>query len=186
MAMERVERQLRRVTAALDDAEVPYAVCGGNAVATWVASQNPEATRATKDVDLLVDRADLKRVQAVIEGLGYTREDLRSLVLFLDPEAPDRRTGVHLVWADELIRPSYPVKSPRVEEADPGVAAYRVLGLPALLRMKLTSMRPIDQAHVLDLHSVGLVDNAIMDSLPRVLRERLDELLEQHGDELWP
>jgi hypothetical protein len=37
MAMELVERRLRKVTAALDAASIRYAVTGGNAVALWVA-----------------------------------------------------------------------------------------------------------------------------------------------------
>ena len=62
MAVDRVERRLRRVAAALDAASIPYALVGGNAVASWVARVDPSATRATKDVDLLVRRADLDRI----------------------------------------------------------------------------------------------------------------------------
>ncbi|MEW6253116.1 MAG: hypothetical protein AB1716_20960 [Planctomycetota bacterium] len=57
MAMERVEQRLRTVTAALDAARIPYAVIGGNAVATWVAQVDPAATRTTKAVDLLITEA---------------------------------------------------------------------------------------------------------------------------------
>ena len=53
MAVERVEQRLRKVTAALDAAEIRYAVIGGNAVAVWVAKADPSATRTTRDVDLL-------------------------------------------------------------------------------------------------------------------------------------
>ena len=44
MAVDRVEQRLRKVTAALDAAEVPYAVIGGNAVACWVGRVDPAAT----------------------------------------------------------------------------------------------------------------------------------------------
>src|SRR5436305_562893 len=54
MAMDRVERRLHQVSAALDAARIPYAVCGGHAVAAWVSRVDPAATRATKDVNLLV------------------------------------------------------------------------------------------------------------------------------------
>ncbi len=43
MAVERVEQRLRKVTAALNDADVPYGVIGGNAVAAWVAKADPGA-----------------------------------------------------------------------------------------------------------------------------------------------
>ena len=110
MAMERVEQRLLRVTQALDAAGVPYAVVGGNAVAAWVAQIDPAATRTTKDVDLLVRRADLERITTALGALGLQREDLRSLVLFVDPAEPSRRSGVHLVWAGEKVRPSYSLR----------------------------------------------------------------------------
>ena len=73
MAVERVEQRLLKVTAALDAAEIRYAVIGGNAVAVWVAKADPSATRTTKDVDLLVDRGDLDRITEVFTGLGFKR-----------------------------------------------------------------------------------------------------------------
>jgi hypothetical protein len=58
-AVERVRDRLRRATAALEAAGVPYAVAGGNAVAAWVATIDPAAVRNTQDVDILLRRADL-------------------------------------------------------------------------------------------------------------------------------
>ena len=59
LAVNRVERLLRKVAGALDAAGVPYAVVGGNAVAAWVMTVDEGAVRATKDVDILLRRADL-------------------------------------------------------------------------------------------------------------------------------
>ena len=70
MAVERVERRLRRATAALDGAGIRYAVIGGNAVAAWVGRADPAATRATRDVELLLRRPDLAQITAVMQGLG--------------------------------------------------------------------------------------------------------------------
>lgn len=176
MAVDRVERRLKLVTAALDNAGVRYAVVGGNAVAAWVGRADPAATRATKDVDLLVRHDDLDRITNIMAGLGFTREDLRSLVLFLDPEEPSRRSGVHLVWADQLVRPSYSCPAPSVDEAVRDPAGFWVLDLPALVRMKLTSNRDIDRAHVADLLQVGLIGDAIRGLLPSDLSARLREI----------
>lgn len=176
MAMERVEQRLRRVTEALDAAGVPYAVVGGNAVAAWIAQVDPAATRTTKDVDLLVRRGDLERITATLVALGLRREDLRSLVLFVDPAEPSRRSGVHLVWAGEKVRPSYGHAAPDVTEAIRGPAAFAVLDLPALLRMKLTSFRDVDRVHVADLLGIGLVIDKVRATLPGDLLARLDEV----------
>ncbi len=176
LAMERVELRLRRVTAALDDAGIRYAVVGGNAVAAWVAQVDPGATRTTKDVDLLVARTDLDRITQVLTGIGLKREDLRSLTLFVDPDEPSRKSGVHLVWAGEKVRPSYEQPAPRVEESVRAPDGFLVLELAALVRMKLTSLRDIDRVHIADLVRVGLIDDAVRAAVPPPLRSRLDEI----------
>jgi hypothetical protein len=176
MAMERVERRLREVTAALDAAAIPYAVVGGNAVAAWVATIDPAATRTTKDVDILVRRADLDQITQALTNLGYRREDLRDLVIFLDPQEPSRRSGVHLVWASEKVRPSYPLATPAVDEAVREAGTFAILDLPALVRMKLTSLRDIDRVHIADLLAVGLIDDRVRAGLPKGLLARLEEI----------
>ena len=182
MAIDRVQQRLIKVTAALDAAGIGYAVVGGNAVASWVGRVDAGATRATKDVDLLVRRHDVARITAVITGLGFTREDLRDLVLFIDPDEPSKKSGVHLVWADERIRPSYTIPSPSIDESERDPDGFRVISLPALVRMKLTSFRPIDQVHIADMLSVGLVDPAIKSALPAELRARLAQVEAQSAD----
>lgn len=176
MAVDRVEKRLRRVTAALDAADIGYAVIGGNAVAAWVARVDPSATRATKDVDLLVERADLDRITEVMDGLAFQRHDLRNLVLFTDPEEPSKRAGVHLVWANEKVRPSYALPAPSIDETVRDAEGLLVLDLPALVRMKLTSLRDIDRVHIADMISVGLIDHALRSALPNDLRARLAEV----------
>ena len=182
MAIERVQQRLRKVTAALDAAGVPYAVVGGNAVAAWVGRVDQGATRATKDVDILVRRTDTPRITAAITALGFSREDLRDIVLFVDPEEPSKKSGVHLVWAGEKIRPSYTVLSPTVEEAVRDPEGFLVIDLPALVRMKLTSFRDIDRVHVADMLSVGLIDIAVRQVLPAELLARLEEVERSQGE----
>ena len=182
MAIERVQQRLRKVTGALDAAGIRYAVVGGNAVASWVGRVDQGATRATKDVDLLVRRADLPAITATITSLGFAREDLRDLVLFIDPDEPSKKSGVHLVWAGERIRPSYTVASPSVEDAVRDPEGFLVLDLPALVRMKLTSFRDVDRVHVGDMLSVGLIDARVRTTLPAELAERLRRVEESQGE----
>lgn len=173
MAMERVEQRLRKATAALDAAGVDYAVVGGNAVAAWVAKVDPSATRTTRDVDLLVRRTDLDRITDAFAEIGFERQDLRNLTLFVDPDEPSRRSAVHLVWANERIRPSYAHDSPSITEASRDPAGFLLLDLAALVRMKLTSMRDIDRVHIADLLSVDLIDAQVHNALPPDLASRL-------------
>src|SRR5687768_1919424 len=48
-AVEKVRDRLRRATQALEQAQIPYAVAGGNAVAAWVSEVDEAAVRNTQD-----------------------------------------------------------------------------------------------------------------------------------------
>src|SRR5208283_2242070 len=70
-AVARVRERLLRATSALNQSRVPYAVVGGNAVASWVATVDEGAVRNTRDVDILVRRSDLPAITAVLEQAGF-------------------------------------------------------------------------------------------------------------------
>ncbi|MBN1837931.1 MAG: hypothetical protein JW820_18885 [Spirochaetales bacterium] len=61
-----LKQELLGVVTALNDAEVPYALCGGLAV---VLHGYP---RLTRDIDLLVRKQDLGRAGAALEAIGFT------------------------------------------------------------------------------------------------------------------
>ena len=182
MAVDRVEERLRRAAAALDEAGIKYAVIGGNAVAAWVARVDPGATRSTKDVDLLVDESDLPRIENVLVQAGFVREDVIGVTLFRDPDEPSVRASIHLVWAQQKVRPQYNLPAPLVEESVRDPQGFNVIDLPALVRMKLTSFRRIDQVHIEDMLSVGLIDETIKSGLPDELRQRLNEIEQSLDD----
>ncbi len=176
MAVDRVEKRLRRVTAALDEAGIKYAVIGGNAVAAWVARIDPGATRSTKDVDLLVDESDLPRIENVLVQAGFVREDVIGVTLFRDPDEPSVRASIHLVWAQQKVRPQYAIPAPALDESERDPQGFYVIDLPALVRMKLTSFRRIDQVHIEDLLKLNMIDAAVRAGLPAELERRLAEV----------
>jgi hypothetical protein len=57
-AIEKVRQRLFRAARALDQAGVPYAVAGGNAVAAWVSRVDEAAVRNTQGVDILLRRGE--------------------------------------------------------------------------------------------------------------------------------
>lgn len=183
MAIDRIQKRLHTCTSALDAAGIPYAVVGGNAVAAWVGRVDPGATRATKDVDILVRRVDVPRVTAALAARGFVREDLRDIVLFLDPGEPSRKSGIHLVWASERLRPSYTESSPDVTESERDPEGFVVVSLLGLLRMKLTSFRDVDRVHVADMLGVGLVTDEVRRKLPPSLVERLEQIERSMSEE---
>ena len=72
--IEQVRRRLERAANALAAAGVRYAVVGGNAVAAWVSRVEPAAVRNTRDVDILLSRADFEVAKTALESAGWRPE----------------------------------------------------------------------------------------------------------------
>ena len=70
-AVEKVRQRLLRVARALEQASVPYAVAGGNAVAAWVSRVDEAAGRNTQDVDILLRRESLDAARDALERAGF-------------------------------------------------------------------------------------------------------------------
>lgn len=173
MAVEDVERLLKRSTQALDAAGIAYAVIGGNAVASWVAVVDPGATRATKDVDLLLRRDDLDRAEKALSSVGFIRDDIRGIPIFMDAEHPLPSQGVHIVLAQEKVRETSKYAAPSVDRVQRSKSGFLILDLASLVAMKLEANRRVDQVHIEDMLRVGLIDPAIASGLPEDLLDRL-------------
>ena len=176
-AIERVRDRLLRAARALKQAEVPYAVAGGNAIAAWVSRIDEAAVRNTQDVDIVLRRADLPAARATLEQAGFVFRHSAGVDFFLDGPHAKARDAVHVVFAAEKVRPDYPEPSPDVTESE-DAETFRLLSLDALVRMKLTSFRDKDRVHVRDLIEVGLVDRSWIERVPHTLRARLQALLD--------
>jgi len=177
MAAEKVKERLRRATRALDAAGVPYAVVGGNAVAEWVARVDEEAVRNTRDVDLLIRRADLPAARAALEATGFVYYHLLDIDTFIDGPQGKPSGGVHLLFAGEKVRPEDPHALPHLDESE-RAAEFQVASLEALVRMKLIAWRLKDRVHLLDLIGVGQIDATWPARFPPPLGERLQQLLD--------
>ena len=176
-AVENVRRRLLRAAQALSQANVPYAVAGGNAVAAWVSRVDEAAVRNTQDVDIVLRRADLPAARAALEQAGFVYRHVASIDMFLDGPDAKARDAVHIVFAAEKVRADYAAPVPDVSESE-ATETFRLLSLDALVRMKLTSFRDKDRVHLRDLMDVGLVDASWLEKIPATLRSRLQELLD--------
>jgi Uncharacterised nucleotidyltransferase len=181
MALDRVTERLRRITTALEQAGVPYALVGGQAVALWVATRDPAAVRTTKDVDILLRRDDLPRARAAALAADMDYFEVVGVGMFLERDDPNPRQAVHLIWAGEKVRPEYPLPAPTIDQRQTIEPSTQVIALPALVLMKLLSNRDQDRVHLRDLIEVGLVGRDFLKELPQELAERLDALLTESG-----
>lgn len=180
-SVEIVKDRLRRVTQALNQAGIPYAIIGGNAVQHWVAQVDDSVVRNTRDVDIILNRADLPQASAALEKVGYIYRHSAGVAMFLDGPNAKARDAVHVVFAGEKVREEYPEPVPSIENYVLMQDA-RTLPFESLVHMKLTSFRDKDKVHVRDLISIGMIDESWLDRLSPVLRERLHQLLnDPHG-----
>ena len=180
MALEDVTDRLERISRALEKASVPYALVGGQAVAMWVATKDPAAVRTTKDVDVLIRREDLPQARAAALSVGMSYFEVMGVGMFLDRD-PNPRHAVHVVWADEKVRPNYQLPSPTIDQRQTFPDGMHVVSLPGLVLMKLMSNRDQDRVHLRDMIDVGLIGRELLEELPPELTERLDALLTESG-----
>lgn len=182
--IEKVKDRLKRATRALEEAGIPYAVIGGNAVAAWVSRIDDSVVRNTRDVDLLVRRADLPRITSALGAAGFVHKSSSMLggkgrsEMFLDGPNAKARDAVHLIFAGEKVNDDAPEPSPDVGEVDSLTDEFRLLDLKALVTMKLTSFRLKDRVHLLDMLEIGQIDASWIDQVPHSLRSRLQELID--------
>src|ERR1700687_2036541 len=176
-AVAKVRERLLRAAAALMQVGVAYAVVGGNAVASWVATIDEGAVRNTRDIDLLVRRGDLPAIAAALEQAGFVRDELLDVVMFRDGAEGKPSEAIHLLFAGEKSRPDHPLPAPEIQTVnDP--ANFRVIALEALVAMKLMSNRDKDRTHLRDLIGVRLIDGSWLTKLPPELAERLKQILD--------
>ena len=175
-AVEKVKDRLRRVTRALNSAEIPYAVIGGNAVQHWVAQVDESVVRNTRDVDIILNESDLDRAIPALEAEGFIYRRAAGVTMFLDGPDAKARDAVHVVFAGKKVREEYPEPVPEIDQYEL-IQDARTLPFEQLVRMKLTSFRDKDRVHIRDMISIGLLDGTWLERLSPELRVRLEELL---------
>ena len=175
-AVDAVQQRLHRTAQALEAGNVPYAIAGGNAVAAWVAKADAGAVRTTRDVDVLIRRDDLEAAKRAMDVAGFDYAFTYGVHVFI--ERPDNKPseGVHLLFAGEKVKSGDPIAAPELTESERG-AAFQVVTLEALVRMKLVANRDKDRTHIRDMIGVGLIDATWPEKFPEVLADRLRQIL---------
>ena len=176
-SVQRIEDRRNRVVAALETGGVPYAVVGGNAVAAWVATVDPAATRFTQDVDILLRRGDLAAAIRAVAAAGFVHHQLLGIDMFLDGPMAGPKDAVHLLFAEEKVRATDVTPTPDIDPAG-RPDDYNVVALESLVRMKLNAFRRKDQTHLMDMIEIGLIDATWPARFPAELAARLQLLID--------
>jgi hypothetical protein len=176
-AVEAVRERLLRAAAALDAADILYAVIGGNAIAAWVSRVDQAAVRNTQDVNLLLRAVDLPAATQALTPVGFIYQEVAGVPMFLDGPNARPRDAIHVIFAGEKVQADNALPAPDVAETEYS-GSFRLLNLDALVRMKLTAFRRKDQVHLLDLLAVGLIDASWVSRFPTELSARLQHLID--------
>jgi hypothetical protein len=162
-----------RVCRALEAAGIEYRIIGGLAVFYYVVARDPLLARLTKDVDLAVNRADLDSIAAAVRPHGLEYRHVAGVDMIVDSQKPTARSAVHFVFVGEKVRQEYLFPVPAFSKPERNEEGYKLVPIPDLLKMKLTSFRLVDKTHVVDMDTTGLITPAIEQQLPAPLLERL-------------
>jgi len=153
------------VEKAFSSAGLEYRVAGGLAAYLYVEDAEPDAGRLTKDIDITVRRADLEQIAKAVETFGLEYRHAAGLDMLVRREQVPARRAVHL----------YPEAAPELGPYR-RIKGLRLIPLADLVRMKLTSFRAKDEAHLKDLDEAGLITGEIEAALSPILRERLAQV----------
>lgn len=171
--VEQLFEVLRRLHSALTNANIPYRVVGGLGVFFQVSAKDPLAARLTRDVDVAIDRKDLKRIAEAVKDFGFRYRHAAGVDLLVDATQPKAHSAVHFVFVREKVRPDYLEPVPDFSKPTISEEGILLASVADLVRMKLTSLRLKDKVHLMDMDSVGLITPKIEAALPETLRERL-------------
>ena len=172
---ERVEQLFelaKLVERIFSSAGLEYRVVGGVATYLYVEEVEPDAGRLTKDVDIAVRRADLEKIAHAAASFGLRHRHVAGVDMLVRPDQPSARRAIHLVFAGEKVRPEDPEPIPELGISR-RIRELRLIPLASLIRMKLTSFRAKDEAHLKDLDEAGLITPEIETGLSPILAERL-------------
>jgi hypothetical protein len=173
--VERLFNLAELVERIFSSAGLEYRIVGGLAAYLYAEELDPDAGRLTRDIDIAVRREDLDRIAKAAQPFGLEPRHAAGIDMLVEAGKPSARSAVHLIFAGEKVRPEY-------SEPVPVLGGYRTIKglrltpLEDLVRMKLTSFRAKDEAHLKDLDEAGLITPDVEADLSPALAQRLAQV----------
>ncbi len=168
---------LGRLLELFKSANVAFEVIGGVAVNVHLmAALKRSRSFVTRDIDLLVNRADLPAIVKAASEAGYSAKRMMGGYALLQP-GQELSEAAHILFVGEKPKSAYPVNNPNLE---PQFFEFFGMSVPVapvrdLLILKLNSLRPKDVVHLEVLDEVGFITPELEQQLPPALKGRLRE-----------
>jgi hypothetical protein len=169
---------LQKITGPLMAEGVPHELIGGLAVLIHVEEADPEHTTLTRDVDLMIRRADLAKVTEIAARHGFRFRHTAGLDMLLYGDTTSARNAVHLLFSGEKVHPNQATPNPPIQPEKKGIlgAEVFIIRVADLVRMKLSANRDKDRVHIRSMDAAGLIPSGVENALPLELRERLQHI----------
>ena len=171
---------LQKVTEPLVKEGIAHELIGGLAVLVHVEEADPTHATLTRDVDLMIHRADLGRVKQAAEQHGFHFRHSAGLDMLLYGSTDSARNAVRLLFSGERVRPQQVAPNPPIDPVEKEIHGHRVfvIRLRDLLVMKLSAFRDKDRVHVRSMDAAGLLTPEVEMELPVDLADRLRHVRE--------
>ena len=171
---------LQKLSVPLQQAGVPHELVGGLAVFLHVENADSTHSSLTRDIDLMIRREDLARVQAIAQDHGFRFRHSAGLDMLLYGETTRARNAVHLRYAGERVKASQLEPHPMIQPVLAGLHGqdFQVIPVLDLVRMKLSSWRDKDRVHVRGMDAAGLITTEVEQGLSAELLSRLRHVRE--------
>jgi len=129
---------LHKITDTLTAEGIPHELIGGLAVLVHVEEADPTHSVLTRDVDLMVRREDLERIQHAAAKNGFRFRHTTGLDMLLYGDADSARNAVHLIFSGEKVRSNQANPNPPIAPEKKRILGEDVPVIPVadLLRMK--------------------------------------------------
>jgi len=170
----------QKLSRPLEQADVPHELVGGLAVFLHVENADSTHSSLTRDIDLLIRRDDLSRVQAIAQEHGFRFRHSAGLDRLLYGETNSARNAVHLLYVGEKVKATQLEPHPALHPVRAALHGqdFQVIPVVDLVRMKLSSWRDKDRVHVRGMDAAGLVTVDVEKALSEPLQARLRHVRE--------
>jgi len=121
---------LHRIADSLSSDQIPYEVVGGLAVLIHVEEASPEHAALTRDVDLMVRRADLERIKSAAAADGFRFRHVAGVDMLVYGDTPSVKNAVRLLFSEERIRADYPADPPAIAPERKRIHGREVMVIP--------------------------------------------------------
>jgi hypothetical protein len=169
------------IVSVLNEARFPFALFASNATVVWIESVDPSAVRQYRNIEFLVNREDLRRINNALTPLGLIPEMKADHIQFRSEYNSRDRRNDRAYFASEQLNGidvnGIAVTLPTLDAVET-VQGIPIVPLDKLVEFQLRRFKLDDKVDIRDMIDAGLVDESWPAKFPPELAARLQHILD--------